>query len=181
MGNLSMESLTWNEAEQAMNQCAFEHARAVVIGRSDPQVVFMVRERSAMIRYLGEARLSLRGRLFLPEDCVLVLILLKVGRYLPRIYALWWDYHLPRQVECFSLMQRQEMLVAHFYGDNALRERSFLAENVFQDLFAQAVSRAASKPPWSADCFEQHRQRIIKNSGSLESLWAACSKDAETD
>ena len=163
-----MRATTWSEAEQAMGHCAFEEARAVVLDRDDPQVVFLIRERSAMIRYLGETRLELRGRLFLPADCVVLLILLKVGRHLPRIYPTWWNFQVPGQPDAFALMQRQELLAAHFHGDNGRRERSFLAENSCRELFAKAEQEARRKSPWSAACFDGHRQRITGQAGSVE-------------
>lgn len=176
-----MHETTWNQAEQAMSHCAFEEARVVVLDRNDPQVVFLVRERSAMIRYLGETRLELRGRLFLPADCVLLLILLKVGWHLPRIYPTWWNFQLPGQAQAFALMQRQELLVAHFHGDNGRRERSFLAENSCRELFAQAEQAAHRKSTWSEACFDRHRQRITGQAGSVEALWEESGPSGTTD
>jgi hypothetical protein len=169
-----MQVMRRNPAEQVMSRCAFEEARAVVLDRDVPQVIFLIRERSAMIRYLGETRLEVRGRLYLPDDCVLLLVLLKVGRHLPRIYPTWWNYLQPGQAEAFHQMQQQELLAAHFHGDNARRERSFLAENPCRGLFAQAVLAASRKHAWSATCFECHRQRIVGHAGSVETLWKEC-------
>lgn len=163
--------LNRNETERGMCSCPYEEVRTVVVEHSNPQVVFLLRERSAIINYLGETRLKLCGRLFLFPDCMLVLLIFKVGRYLSRIYSTWWNYHLPDQARAFRLMQRQELVAFHCHGDNGRRDRSFLAENSCRALFARANRQAVELQPWSPAVFEKHRQRIISQTGSVEALW----------
>ena len=160
-----------NDIDQLMARCPFEEARFATLGRPDPQVIFLVRERSAMIRYFGDTRLLLRGRLFVEDDCLLMAVLLRVGRHVRRIYPTWWDYSNTRQSAAFFAMLRQDLLAVHFYGDNGRRERSFVTENSVQDCFGHALELLKGFPSWSEERFEMLQRKTLANADSLESLW----------
>ena len=159
------------DIDQIMIHCPFEEARFAVIGQAEPQLVFLVRERSATIRYLGDTRLVLGGRLYVENDCLLVAVLLRVGRHLQRVYSTWWNYRDPLQAAAFDALLRQDLLAVHFYGDNGRRERSFVAANSVQACFEQAVKLGKELPAWSDERFAELQSKILAGAGSLDALW----------
>jgi len=158
-------------AIQQVTDCDFGEACYHVGDDPRPQVALLVRERSAMIRYLGETPAELLPGIFLEENCLVVTVLLRAGRMVRQIYPVWWDYHAPGGPDAFQLMERQEYLAVYLHGDGARRERTFVLENSLADFFGSARQQAARLPAWTPDRFNSARREVCSRAGGIEGLW----------
>jgi hypothetical protein len=154
-----------------MEEFDFGEAGFRISDGARPSISLLVRERTAMIRYLGETSIDIRAGIFPGGHCLVVVVLLRAGRHLRQIYPIWWDYHAPGVAEAFQLMQSQEILGIHFHGDNARRERTFVLENSLITFFRNATKIAARFSPWSPEKFIHCRQERLAEAGGLEGLW----------
>ncbi|UFS70630.1 hypothetical protein LPW11_00205 [Geomonas sp. RF6] len=155
--------------------CAAHAADASVsLVGSTGQVVFDVREKSSMIRYLGETAVTMKGGAFSAGKVQAVAVLWQVGRYVSREYVTWWDYQQPGYPERFEAMSRADYVTFNFYGDIGRIERTFITSNPLKGFFARAIREISEAAPWSADDFASARLQIM--SGLLaaqRSLWDA--------
>ncbi len=158
MGEETMTDML--DAEKLVNALAFGEATFSLLGGPNPQVVFLVRERSAVIKYLGETGIEVNSALF-PVGLVDVMaVIFRVGRHVKREYLTWWDYYRPGCADIFRTMVGQDFLSFHFYGDNARRDRTFVAVNTLGDFFRAAVDTISKLPAWSEDEFLTARLKI---------------------
>jgi hypothetical protein len=144
-----------------------------LVGEERPQVVFQVRERSAVIKYFGDTRVEVRGGMFPEGGVTVTAVVFRVGRYYQREYVTWWDYHRPAGSEIFQAMTVQEFLSFYFYGDNGRRDRTFVTVNPLGEFFAGALVAMGKKPPWSAEEFEAARLRVCVRFSGPCGMWEA--------
>jgi hypothetical protein len=68
-------------------------ATFTLLGEPDPQVAFLIRERSAVITYLGETAVEARSGLFPVGQIAVTAVIFRVGQYVMQEYVTWWNYH----------------------------------------------------------------------------------------
>ena len=148
--------------ENRMATSAPGEAFFLLVGQQDPQVVFQVRERSAVIKYFGDTGVEVRSGLFLPGpvSVAVVAVVFRVGQYVKNEYATWWNYHQEGCAEIFREMTAQDFLSFHFYGDNGRRDRTFIAINPLKDFFAKAIDTVLKMPSWEENDFISARMKL---------------------
>ncbi len=138
-----------------------------------PQVAFLVRERSAVIKSFGETGVEVGSGLFPVGQVAVTVVILRVGRYIRQVYPTWWDYHQPGCADIFRAMVGQDFLSFHFYGDNGRRDRTFVAANPLGNFFAAATDTIRKLPAWSEDDFLSARLKICSRLPTPKALWDA--------
>lgn len=123
-------------------------ARFSLTGTKTPQVACLVRERSAIIKYLGNTSIDVRAARFTVGTVVLTAVTFRVGQYLDRGYETWWDYYREEDSEAFRIMALQEFISFYFHGDNGRMERSFIVSNTLQEFFAETRGICQAVPRW---------------------------------
>lgn len=141
------------------------------VGRGDPQVAFLVRERTAVIKYLGETGVGVRGGFFPVGRIIATAVVFQVGRYVSREYATWWDYHRQGNSGIFHLMAGQEYLSFHFYGDNLRLDRSLVAPNPLRDFFTETIAEIRTLPPWNQADFHEVLMKVNARVPTPRDLW----------
>lgn len=134
-----------------------------LVGQPDPQVVFLVHERSAEIKYFGETSVDVRSELFLVEAVAVTAVIFRLGQHIRKEYVTWWNYHRPGSAEAFRIMTGQDFLSFHFYGDNGRRERTFVSLNSLKEFFSSAIDSIRQLQPWSEDQFDVARMKVRDN------------------
>lgn len=142
-----------------------------LVGRPNPQVVFLVRERSAVIKYFGETSVEARSGLFLHGRVAVTVVVFKVGRHVKKEYVTWWDYHHAGCAGIFRLMIAQDFLSFHFYGDNGRRDRTFVTMNPLKGFFPEAIDTILKLPAWSEEDFLAARLKICSQFPTSRGLW----------
>ena len=148
-------------------------ATFTLLGEHDPQVAFLIRERSAIITYLGETGIEVRSGLFPVGQIAVTAVIFRVGQYVRQEYVTWWNYHQAGNAEGFRAMAVQEFLSFHFYGDSIRRERTFVAANPFREFFATAIDTIMKLPAWNENDFLVARQKVCGRFPSPQEMWDA--------
>jgi hypothetical protein len=135
------------------------------------QPVFLVRERSAVIRYLGESGVAVRGGLFPLGHVVVTAVAFRVGRHFFKEYAVWLDYHDPTTAGMFPAMSGSEYLCFFFHGDTCRREKTIIAANPLTAFFDKAIQRIRPLPCWTGEHFKAAVSRILSRYPTPVQLW----------
>ena len=145
----------------------------LLVGQPDPQVVFQVRERSAVIKYLGDTGVEVRSGLFQPGPIAVavVVVMFRVGQYVKKEYATWWNYHKVGCADIFQEMTAQDFLSFHFYGDNGKRDRTFVALNPLKEFFTKAIDTVLKMPSWEENDFISARMQLCSRYPTFPALW----------
>jgi hypothetical protein len=146
-------------------------------GEPHRQVVFQVRERSALIKYFGETGVEVHAGLFPIGRVIVIAVVFRVGRYVKQEYVTWWNYHREESSEIFQVMTIQEFLSFHFYGDNLRRERTFVAVNPLREFFTAAIASIRELPAWSEDDFLSARLTVCSRFPTPSSMWEASQRN----
>ncbi len=158
-------------AVEVMKACDFGEARYFVPDDHSSQGALLVRERSDMIRYLGQGSVEFRPGMFLEKGCAIIIVLLRAGRFVRQVYPTWWDYHAPGGAEAFELLKSQEALAICFHGNDAHRERTFVVANPLAAFFSFAQETVTRMPAWTPEEYGASLRQVIARAGSLEGLW----------
>jgi hypothetical protein len=159
------------DAENHMDLLMPGEALFSLIGRLNTQVVFLVRDRSAVIKYFGETSVDVRSDLFLLGQVVLTVVVFSVGRHVRKEYVTWWDYHQAGCADIFQVMTTQDFLSFHFYGDNGRRDRTFVTTNPLKGFFSEAIVAILKLSAWSEDDFLAARLKICSRFPTPRGLW----------
>ncbi len=159
------------DAENQMSMLTSGEALFTLTGHPNPQVVFLVRESSAVIKYFGETGVEVKAGLFPIGRVAVVAVVFRVGRYVRQEYVTWFDYHRKGSEEIFQAMTAQDFLSFHFYGDNGRRDRTFVATNPLGDFFATAIDTIRKLPAWSEHDFLVARLKVCSQSPTPRVLW----------
>lgn len=135
------------------------------------QPVFLVRERTAVIRYLGESGVDVRGGLFTLGQVVVTAVVFRVGRYYRKEYGVWLNYHNPDMAELFPAMSGSEYLSFFFHGDSCRREKTIIAANPLAGFFSKAVDKIRLLPPWHENQFNDALSRLASRFPTQAELW----------
>lgn len=135
------------------------------------QPVFLIRERSAVIRYLGDSGVDVRGGYFPMGNVVVTAVAFRVGRHYRKEYAVWLDYRDPATSSVFPAMSASGYLSFFFHGDSCRREKTIIAANHLADFFARAAERIGSLPSWDRDQFNEALARILARYPTPADLW----------
>jgi hypothetical protein len=138
-----------------------------------PQVVFLVRERSAVIKSFGETSVEACSGLFSVGEVAVTAVIFRVGKYVRQEYLTWWDYYQPGCADIFRAMVGQDSLSFHFYGDNGRRDRFFVEANTLGDFFAAAIDTISRLPAWTRDDFLSARRKIHSLLPTPKAIWDA--------
>jgi hypothetical protein len=141
------------------------------------QVVFQVRERSAVIKYFGETRVEMRAGLFPIGTVGVTAVVFRVGRHVKQEYVTWWNYHQTGNAEIFQAMTAQEFLSFHFYGDNLRRDRTFVVMNPLREFFKTAIDTIRKLPVWSEDEFLSARLTVCSRFPTPDSMWETAQRN----
>lgn len=140
-------------------------------GTTTPQVTCLVRERSAIIKYLGNTSVDVRAARFTVGTIELTAVVFNVGQHLDRGYETWWDYYREGDSEALQIMSRQEFFSFHFHGDNARLERSFIVPNTLMEFFAKTRDACQALPPWKHSDFVAARISLRARFPTPRDLW----------
>jgi hypothetical protein len=146
-------------------------------GEPHRQVVFQVRERSAVTKYFGETGVEVHAGLFPIGQVIVIAVAFRVGRYVKQEYVTWWNYHGEGSSEIFREMTIQEFLSFHFYGDNLRRDRTFVAVNPLREFFTGAIATIGKLPAWSEDDFLSARLTVCSRFPTPSSMWEASQRN----
>jgi|AMWB02.1.fsa_nt_gi hypothetical protein len=135
------------------------------------QPVFLVRERSAVIRYLGESGVAVRGGFFPMGHVVATAVAFRAGRHFRKEYAVWLDYHDPSTAGMFPAMSGSEYLSFYFHGDSCRREKTIIAANPLAAFFDKAIERIQPLPCWTGEQFKEAVSRILSRYPTPAQLW----------
>ena len=142
-----------------------------LVGEHAPQVVFLVRESTAVIKYFGTTGVEVRAGLLPVGQVPVVTVAFRVGQYYGREYATWWNYHQQGGNDMFKAMVEQEFLSFHFYGDNGRKDRTFITVNPLAQFFTSAMDSILSLPGWSEEEFLAARFKILSSFPTPQALW----------
>jgi hypothetical protein len=137
----------------------------------DVQPAFLVRERSAVIRYLGDSGVDVRGGLFPMGQVVVTAVAFRVGRYYRKEYGIWLDFHDPVRTGMFQAMSGSEYLSFFFHGDSFRREKTIIAANPLAGFFFKATERIRLMPPWDGNQFKEAVSKILSRYPTPAELW----------
>ncbi len=140
-------------------------------GTKTPQVTCLVRERSAIIKYLGNTTVDVRAARFTVGNIVLVMVVFRVGQHLDREYEVWLDFYRQSNSEAFRLLAEQEFLSFHFHGDNGRPERIFVVMNTLNEFFAEARDAGQAAPPWNHGDFLHALTAVRARFPTPRDLW----------
>jgi hypothetical protein len=161
------------DTADTISMLARGEATFTLLGEPDPQVAFLIRERSAIINYLGETAVEVRSGLFPVGQIAVTAVIFRVGQYVMQEYVTWWNYHKAGNAEVFQAMAGQEYLSFHFYGDSIRSERTFVAANPLREFFATAIDTILRLPVWSEKDFLVARQKVCGLFPSPQVMWDA--------
>ena len=161
------------DAQNRIAASAPGEAFFLLVGQPNPQVVFQVRERSAVIKYFGDTGVEVRSGLFLPGpvSVAVVVVAFRVGQYIKNEYATWWNYHQEGCADIFREMTAQDLLSFHFYGDNGKRDRTFVVLNPPKEFFVKAIDTVLKMPSWDVNDFISARMKLCSRYPTLPALW----------
>ncbi len=160
-------------AEKQVNALTFGEAAFSLLGGPNPQVVFLVRERSAVIKYLGETGVEVSPAMFPVGEVDVTAVIFRVGRHVKREYVTWWDFYRPGCADIFRTMVGQDFLSFHFYGDNARRDSILVSANTLGDFFRAAIDTILKRPAWNEDDFLAARLKICGRFPTPKAMWDA--------
>jgi len=135
------------------------------------QPVFLVRERSAVIRYLGESGVYVRGGFFPMGPVIVTVVAFRVGRHFCKEYAVWLDFHDPSTAGMFPAMSCSEYVSFFFHGDSCRREKTIIAVNPLTAFFDKAIERIQPLPCWTGEQFKEAVSRILSRYPTPIQLW----------
>ena len=161
------------DAETRITTLAPGQAIFSLLDGPTPQVTFLVRERSAVIKSFGETVVETGSGLFPVGQVAVTAVILRVGRYVRQVYPTWWDYHRPGCADIFRAMTGQDFLSFHFFGDNGRRDRTFVSTNTLNNFFAAAINAIMKLPPWSEEDFLAARMKICSRFPTPKAMWDA--------
>ncbi|MEA5115230.1 MAG: hypothetical protein VB050_14515 [Geobacteraceae bacterium] len=146
-------------------------ATACLTNPPDAQPVFLVRERTAVIRYLGDSGVDARGGFFPMGKVVVTAVAFRVGRHYRKEYGVWLDYHDPVKAGIFPAMSRSEHLSFFFHGDSCRREKTIIAANPLAGFFLKATERIRLMPPWDEEQYKEAVSKILSRYPTPSELW----------
>jgi hypothetical protein len=148
-------------------------AVAFLAGGAEAQAVFLVRERSAVIKYFGETGVEVRAARFMFGSVMVAVIAFRLGRTVPMVYAVLLDYCQREMPEIFHALGRQEYIPLYFHGDNGRRDRTFIAMNHVQTFFSDTAAAVRAMPQWDGDDFQAAAARLTGCCTTPGDLWEA--------
>jgi hypothetical protein len=168
-----METYMMNHVDDEGRIKALKPGEAIYSLAGEPrrQVVFQVRESSAVIKYFGETGVEVQAGLFPIGIVGVTAVVFRAGRYVKQEYVTWWNYHREGNEEIFQAMTIQEFLSFHFYGDNLRRDRTFIAMNPLREFFTAAIDTILKLPAWSEDDFLSARLTVCSRFPTPDSMW----------
>jgi hypothetical protein len=140
-------------------------------GVAAPQVAFLVKERSTVIKYFGASAVEIRFGLLPISNVVVTVVAFAVGQYIRKEYLTWWNYHHAGCAEIFRIMTGQEFLSFYFYGDNGRKDRTFVAMNPLKEFFVTAIATIDEYPAWSDNDFIAARMTAVSSFQTSLLLW----------
>ncbi len=160
-----------SDAETQVNFLRSGEAIFSLAGVVAPQVVFLIKERSAVTKYYGASAVEIRFGLLPIGNVVVTVVAFAVGQYFKKEYLTWWNYHHAGSAELFRIMTEQEFFSFYFYGDSGRKERTFVAMNPLTELFAAAIAAISAYPPWSENDFIAARMTVVSSFQTSLALW----------
>jgi len=158
-------------AEKIVNMLNPGEAAFSLAGLQEPQAVFLVRERSSLIKYLGNTVVEVRAAQIPVGEIIAVTVVFRVGQYVIREYATWWDYHHEQGAGIFRIMSLQEFLPFYFHGDSGRQERSFVILNPLREFFRAATEALGKLPPWDRKSFLEALMKTQSRFPTPRDLW----------
>ncbi len=146
-------------------------ANILLASPPNSQPAFLVRERTAVIRFLGDSGVDARGGLFPIGKVAVTAVVFRVGRHYRKEYGVWLDYYDPLKAGLFPAMSGSEYLSFFFHGDSCRREKTVISPNPLAGFFLKAVERLSLMPPWDADLFREAVSRILRRYPTPAELW----------
>ena len=168
-----------NVTENLVNALNPGEATFSLLDGKTPQVFFLVRERSAVIKSFGETAVEVCSGLFPVGQVAVTAVIFRVGEYITREYLTWWDYHRPGCADIFRAMVGQEFLSFHFYGDNGRRDRVFVAANNLGRFFSSAIDTIGGLPAWTESDFLSARRTVCGRFPIPGAIWDAATQPDE--
>jgi len=161
------------DVENRVNILAPGEAIFSLLDGPNPQVAFLVRESSAVIKYFGETGVEVGSGLFPVGQIAVTAVIFRVGRHVKQEYLTWWDYHRPGCADTFRAMIGQDFLSFHFYGDNGRRDRTFVTVNTLGDFFKTAIDSILKLPVWNEADFLSARLQVCSRFPTPRQVWDA--------
>jgi hypothetical protein len=137
------------------------------------QVVIVLRERSAVIKYFGETTVSVRGELFLFGAVAVIVVAVRVGHAVPMFYGAFLDYCAGNGGELLQTLCNQDILPLYFHGDNGRRDRTFVVANPLAAACADWLTELREMPPWNGTDFQRAVSGLTARHSTVGDLWLA--------
>jgi len=147
-------------------------------GGPEADAVFLIRERSAVIKYFGETGVAVRAGRVSSGAVELAALAFRLGHAVPMVYALLLDYCAEDGPGIFAALGRQEYLPLYFHGDNGRRDRTFIAANPYPAFFRETADSIRLLPPWKGEDFRTAAAVIRSRCPGPGDLWAALGEGA---
>jgi hypothetical protein len=161
------------EIENRLKAMKPGEAVAFLAGGPEAQAVFLMRERSAVIKYFGETGVAVRAARFTFGHVMVAAIAFRLGRTVPMVYGVLLDYCRRDMPEIFHALDHQEYIPLYFYGDNGRRDRTFIAMNHVQTFFSDTAAAVRAMPQWDADDFPAAAAKLTGCCPVPGDLWEA--------
>ncbi len=159
------------DGESQINYLKEGEAIYSLYGAVSPQVIFLIKESSSIIKYLGTSAVEIRFGLLPIGNVAVTVVGFAVGQYFRKEYLTWWNYHHAGSAEIFEAMTEQEFFSIYFYGNNGRKERTFVAMNPLKEYFAAAIAAISAYPPWTDNDFITARMNVVSSFQTSRSLW----------
>lgn len=166
-----------NDVENLIAAMKPGDAAVSLAGGPGSDVVFLVRERSAVIKYFGETGVAVRAARFSCGAVEVAALAFRLGHAAPMVYAVLLDFRGEEGPGIFASLGRQEYIPLYFHGDNGRRDRMFVALNPFQAFFTETADSIRAKPPWKETDFRAAVAVIRGRCPLAEDLWKAMGEE----
>lgn len=161
-----------NDVENLITAMKPGDAAVSLAGGPGSDAVFLIRERSVVIKYFGETGVAVRAGRFTCGAIEVAAVAFQLGHAVPMVYAILLDYRSEQGPGIFASLGRQEYIPLYFHGDNGRRDRMFIVLNPFQAFFTETADSIRARPPWKENDFRAAAAVIRGRCPLAEDLWA---------
>lgn len=161
-----------NDVENLITAMKPGDAAVSLAGGPGSDVVFLIRERSVVIKYFGVTGVAVRAGRFTCGAIEVAAVAFQLGHAVPMVYAILLDYCSEQGPGIFASLGRQEYIPLYFHGDNGRRDRMFIVLNPFQAFFTETADSIRARPPWKENDFRAAAAVIRGRCPLAEDLWA---------
>ncbi len=166
-----------NDVENLIAAMKPGDAAVSLAGGHGSDAVFLIRERSAVIKYFGETGVAVRAGRFTCGAIEVAAVAFRLGHAVPMVYAILLDYCSEEGPGIFGSLVRQEYIPLYFHGDNGRRDRMFIVLNPFQAFFTETADSIRARPPWKENDFRAAAAVIRGRCPLPEDLWAVLGEE----